>query len=104
MRYLVLLLALLVATPALAVEYEIAFRSDNRWVHKDDRTPLNAMISYAKQKNITKFKVVLPKEKRDVQIERLIVIRDQLSKSLKSSIVIEETEGKPAPNRLIFSF
>lgn len=104
MRSLILLLALFIATPAIAAEYTVKFRKDNRWVHKDDRRSLNAMIALAKKQKATKFKVVLPKNKRDVQIERLIVIRDALSKSLKSSIVIEEKEGQHAPNRLIFSF
>lgn len=102
--FILALLTSIISTAAFAGEYKIPYRKDNRWIHKDDRKFLDALIAMAKKENATEFKVILPSDRPKIQIERLIVLRDTLAKSLQKSIIIEQTNGTTQQNTLILSY
>lgn len=102
MRFSLLVLTLLMAgTATFAKEYSLPYKNENRWVAKEDAKALRSLIRDAKKTKMTHFYVQLPEEKRNVSVERLMVLRDILERQVKGGIIIEEIESSNKPNLII---
>ena len=101
---LALLLTFAVEAQAKSENYTLVYKKENRWVAKEDAKGLRALLKKARKVKHTNFLVQLPTEKRDVAIERLMVLRDILEQQVGSAVTIEETDGKAEMNNIIVSF
>ena len=100
------LIAAFACLPAFAADGEFAlnYRKKNRWVAQDDIKSLRTLLSESKKKGVNHFFVRIPEDNRGLTIERLVVLRDILEKSLKQSIVIEEVPGDAKSNQIVIMF
>lgn len=99
-----MLSALTLSTTAFAADsFFLTYKGENRWVAADDATDLRTLVKLARKQKATYFNAILPKNKRDTSIERLIVLRDILEKNLRSGIIIEEIDGETPDNSLEIS-
>lgn len=89
---------------AQAEPFTLKYQKENRWVAKEDAKPLRSLIKEAKAKKQRIFSVILPEEKRDISIERLVVIRDILEQQTKQGIIIEEQVGNTKANTIVIGF
>lgn len=101
---LTLSLALFAPFTVQAEPFVLKYQKNNRWVAKEDAKPLRDFIKTAKSKNQRIFTAILPEEKREVSIERLVVIRDILEQQMKKGVIIEETAGETPENTLVMDF
>lgn len=91
--------------PAFAEgSYTLKYKAQNRWVAQEDASGLRTMLKDAQKQNIQHFFVELPSTKRDVTIERLIVLRDILEKQLGNAVTIEETDKNTMNNEIHVTF
>ena len=88
-------------TVAHAKEYVLPYKKENRWVATEDATDLRNLLSEAREKKLGHYYVQLPAEKRDISIERLMVLRDILEKQVKTGIIIEEVTEGTTPNQIV---
>lgn len=89
-------LALLVSSAqAFAADnFDLVYRAENRWVHKDDMKSLNALTQMAKKKNLVAFDVYLPENGNEtVYLERLVILRDILQRRLNKDEVVLRQRG-----------
>lgn len=95
-RTLIAVGALLVSSaPAFAANsYDLVYRSENRWVHKDDMKGLNALTAAAKKGKLVAFDVYLPENVNEtVYLERLVILRDILQRRLEKSEIVLRQRG-----------
>lgn len=97
----VTLLSLFVTLSAFSKDYTLPYKKENRWVSKEDAADLRALIRDAKKAKTMHFYAQLPEDKRNVSIERLIVLRDILERQMKIGIIIEEIDSTDKKNHII---
>jgi hypothetical protein len=98
------LLSSYVASSAMAADkFILTYQSKNQWVSQNEAEPLRDLIKAAKSGKHTHFKVILPPSKRDLSVNRLIVLRDILERQLKHSFIIEEIKGVANANTLVMT-
>lgn len=99
-----ILVGTFLASSAIAADkFIMAYKGKNEWVSQDDAEPLRELIKVAKSGKHTHFKVILPPSKRDLSVNRLIVLRDILERQLKHSFIIEEIKGVANANTLVMT-
>lgn len=99
--YIATALLSFISASAFSAEYILPYKKENHWVAKEDASMLRQLIKTAKSKKIKHFYVQLPEEKRDVSIQRLLILRDILEKQVKSGIILEEIDGTNKANSLV---
>ena len=105
-------LAFLLITPQIwAIDFVLNYKDLNKWAISGNGTGFSQFLAYAKQKQPTKYMVVLPKNEdtaRDLSIERLRVLVQILEKSVGHGVLIQEVDintPKTTPtNTLTFTF
>lgn len=80
----------------------LTYKDTNKWVAEADNKPLLTLMQAA-EKGQTHFKASLPAKNRDLSIQRLIILRDILSRKANQPVVIEETGPAPKANTLIIN-
>lgn len=96
LRSLLVTVALLASSAqAFAADsFDLVYRSENRWVHKDDMKSLNALTQLAKKKNLVAFDVYLPETGNEtIELERLVILRDILQRRLQKTEVVLRQRG-----------
>ncbi len=91
-------LAVFTAQPVHAVT--LTYQAENKWVATEDNAPLLALMKAAKEGQ-KQFLVGLPLQDRELSIQRLLVIRDILTREAGRPILIEEAAPAPKPNTLV---
>lgn len=82
--------------------FVLPYRSNNRWVHQQDKDPLDALTRYAQRENIYSFSIILPENSdNNVYIERLLVLSRIMKSRLKrDTIVFRQELGTTPPNTI----
>jgi len=95
-----------IASPSasFAKDYVLQYQKANRWVATEDAATLRSFLRKAKKLKIQKFEVILPRSKRHVALERLIVLRDMLEQQTKNGVILEEVAGKTNRNTITIRF
>ncbi len=91
-------LALFVASPALAAT--LTYKNQNKWVAPEDNKPLLTLMQTAKSGQ-TRFTVQLPASNRPLSLQRLLILKDILTRESGNPIILEETTPAAKPNTLI---
>ncbi len=85
---------------SMAETYTLKYKDSNKWVAAGDKTPLRALLNEAKTGKHNVFHVVLPKNKRDLSINRLKVLRDIMENSFNHGVLLQEKDGETPANTL----
>lgn len=71
--------------------YVLTYRGQNEWVAQEDMKPLRQLLKDAKAKKLTAFTVARhPQDDDQRGINRVLVLRDILSKNIKGPITLTE--------------
>lgn len=82
------------ASAFAASSYDLVYRSENRWVHKDDMKALNDLTAAAKRGNLVAFDVFLPENANEaIYLERLVILRDILQRRLEKNEIVLRQRG-----------
>jgi len=96
---LIALLTLLIL-PAQAAT--LTYQNSNKWVATEDNKPLLTLMQSAKSGQ-TRYSVRLPQANRPLSLQRLLILKDILTREAAKPVILEETTPAAKPNTLIIS-
>jgi len=91
-------LAVAAAQPVHAVT--LTYKAENKWVAAEDNAPLLTLMKAAKSGQ-THFTAGLPATNRPLSIQRLLILRDILTREAAKPVIIEESAPSPKANTLV---
>ncbi len=94
----------MLAVPVLAQaanEYTLKYKDTNHWVAQEDIQPLRNVIKDARSSRTRYFQVKLPSGDKNLQVERLKILQNILSRQLRSGVIIEQVPGEAGKNTIL---